>query len=167
MTKRRPDWMKSLSGTTRSDRAQPPVETSEVTRLAEESLAAPAPAPASIQDGRGVKLWDELCARLLEYGTLTPDRLRVLERYVLLNVGMWKGIELGKTPTAALSRELGSLEMRLGLAAPAAGAPPGSARASGFAALRQRAAALDALEANPEAFREHCRATMPKVSKPK
>jgi hypothetical protein len=93
-----------------------PSETSEVATLAEQRLTVAEPCPPSIQDARGVRLWEQLVATLLERQLLSRDLLRPLERYVLLNFSLWRAAELGKTVTAALSAQLTALEIRLGLA---------------------------------------------------
>jgi hypothetical protein len=150
-----------------------PAESSEVATLANQRLTIPEPAPVSIQDPRAARMWEQLVTALVERQLLTRDLLRPLERYVLLTAALWHAAEAGeKPPTAALSRELGSLEARLGLAAAATtgaarapGAPPGpAAQASRFAVLKREAALDDAAWAgDPAAARERCRVETKKL----
>jgi hypothetical protein len=85
-----------------------------VTRLTEERPEVVQPAPATPQDARAVRLWEELSTRLIARRALTQDGLRSLERLCLLTTAMWRAAEDGRLPTAALSREIGNLERQLG-----------------------------------------------------
>jgi hypothetical protein len=84
-----------------------------MTRLAEARITIAEPCPASVRDPRGIKLWEDTCARMLELGTLRRETIPTLERFVLFTVQMWAAIDAGKPIRAALNRELSALEERL------------------------------------------------------
>ena len=88
-----------------------------VVDLANERIGTIEPPPPTLQDARAAKLWTDCLAKMVAAGTATPDLLRVLERLCLLQTALWRGCESGKLPTASLSKEIGTLELRLGLAA--------------------------------------------------
>jgi hypothetical protein len=128
-----------------------------VSRLVEARLDVPQICPASVRDVRGQQLWEAVCKRMLEANILTRESLVLLERYVLVSVGMWMAADAGKPVRAAVSRELGALEAKLFGAAPLPGARPGTPE-NRFSAI---ARAFDSdrvfCETDPKAWQARCR----------